>query len=157
MADQGQRTEKPTKRRLDKARTEGRFPASREFIGAIQFLTFLWLLTSWSGQFAIRSRDFARILLVQAFHQELHSETVIRIYREALFTIFVPLLLAGVCLTAISLGAQLGITQLGFAVEKLVPDFTRLNPLQKLRDFPQQGFSALTQALLLLPVFGFAI
>src|SRR5205085_4225812 len=33
----------------------------------------------------------------------------------------------------------------------------RLNPLQKLRDFPQQGFSALTQALLLMPIFGFAI
>ena len=157
MSDQGQRTEKPTKRRLDKARTEGRFPASREFIGAIQFLTFLWLMTSWSGQFAIRSRNFAHTLLLQAFHQELLTEAVTRIYREALFSIFVPLLLAGACVTTISLCTQFGITQMGFAVQKLVPDFARLNPLQKLRDFPQQGFSALTQALLLLPVFGFAI
>jgi len=29
MADLGQRTEKPTKRKLDKARREGQFPASR--------------------------------------------------------------------------------------------------------------------------------
>ena len=157
MADQGQRSEKPTKRRLDKARTEGRFLVSRELIGAVQFLTFLWLLTNWSGRFLTRGQELARILLVQAFHQEVHREAVIRIYREALFSIFVPLLLAGSCLTVISLAAQLGTTQLGFAVEKLVPDFSRLNPLQKLRDFPQQGFSALTQALLLLPIFGFAI
>src|SRR5437588_371932 len=88
MQDQGQRSEKPTKRRLDKARTEGRFPVSREFI---------------------------------------------------------------------SMGAQLGTTQLGFAVQKLTPEFGRLNPFQKLRDLPQQGFSALSQALLLIPIFGFAI
>src|SRR5438105_4038360 len=157
MQDQGQRSEKPTKRRLDKARTEGRFPVSREFIGAVQFMAFLWLMTAWSGQFLAHSREFARVLLIQAFHQELHRETVIRIYREALFTIFVPLMLAGACLTVISLGAQLGTTQLGFAVQKLTPEFGRLNPLQKLRDFPQQGFSALSQALLLIPIFGFAI
>ena len=32
MADQ--RTENPTQRRLDRARKEGNFPASREFVGA---------------------------------------------------------------------------------------------------------------------------
>ena len=42
-------------------------------------------------------------------------------------------------------------------MEKLTPDFSRLNPLQKLKDVPKQGFSAVTQALLLIPIFGFAV
>ncbi|MGI8742876.1 MAG: EscU/YscU/HrcU family type III secretion system export apparatus switch protein [Bryobacteraceae bacterium] len=157
MSDQGQRTEKPTKRRLDKARKEGRFAVSREFVAAVQFLVFVALLITWSGHFLKGSQEFARLLLVQAFHTELHRETVVRLYREALFSIFVPLLATGACLTAISLGAQLGTTQLGFALEKLTPDFTRLNPIQKLKDVPKQGFASLTQALLLIPVFGVAI
>ena len=157
MSEQGQKTEEPTKRRLDKARKEGRFPVSREFVAAVQFLGFVTLLTTFSGQFLHRSQNFARILVAQAFTQELHRETIVRFYREALFTIFVPLLLTGACLTVITLGAQLGTTQLGFAVEKLTPDFSRLNPLQKLKDVPKQGFSAVTQALLLIPIFGFAV
>ena len=157
MSEQGQKTEQPTKRRQDKARKEGRFPVSREFVAAVQFLGFVTLLTSLSGQFLHHSQNFARLLLAQAFTLELNKENVVRVYREALLTIFVPLLLTGTCLTVLTLGAQLGTTQLGFAVEKLTPDFTRLNPLQKLKDVPKQGFSAVTQALLLIPIFGFAV
>jgi len=40
MADKSERTEAPTQRRLQKAREEGQFPAAREFVGALQFLTF---------------------------------------------------------------------------------------------------------------------
>ena len=46
MPDQGQRTEKATKRKLDKARREGQFPSSREFLAALQFLTFAILLSA---------------------------------------------------------------------------------------------------------------
>ena len=45
MADQDQRTEKPTKRKLEKSRREGQFPASRELLAALQFLTFVALLS----------------------------------------------------------------------------------------------------------------
>ena len=48
-----QATEQPTQRRLDKAREEGRFPVSREMVGAAQFLTFAMLLAgagaAWCG------------------------------------------------------------------------------------------------------------
>ena len=53
MADHGQRTEKPTKRKLEKARREGQFPASRELLAALQFLTFVALL----GAFGDASLD----------------------------------------------------------------------------------------------------
>lgn len=51
MPDQGQRTEKPTKRKLDKARKEGQFPSSREFLAALQFLTFAALLSAGGAGF----------------------------------------------------------------------------------------------------------
>jgi flagellar biosynthesis protein FlhB len=37
-AEGGQRTEQPTQRRLIRARKEGDFPSSREFLASIQFL-----------------------------------------------------------------------------------------------------------------------
>lgn len=47
---------------------------------------------------------------------------------------------------------QLLTTQFGFAVEKLAPDFNRLNPLSKLKQLPSQNFSAFLRALIALPV-----
>jgi flagellar biosynthetic protein FlhB len=155
--DQGQRTEKPSKRRVEKARREGQFAVSREFVAAIQFTGFVWLLGTWSGWFLRRSRDFMRFVLLHAFDFQVDRNSVVWIYKQALLTMLVPLLLAGACLMCVTLTAQLGTTQFGISPQKLLPDFNRFNLLQKLRDIPQQGMSALTQTLLLLPIFGYAV
>ena len=47
MADQ--KTEKPTQRRLNKAREEGNFPTARTFVGALQFVAFVALLSEGLG------------------------------------------------------------------------------------------------------------
>jgi flagellar biosynthesis protein FlhB len=53
MPDKGQQTEKPTKRKLEKARREGQFPSSREFLAALQFFTFTVLLRArWATTFS---------------------------------------------------------------------------------------------------------
>lgn len=157
MSDQGQKTEKPTKRRLDKAREEGRFPFSREFAGAIQFLGFVWIFSIFSGWLLSTLREFTHAVFAEAFHLQMNRSGVVRLYREALFGIFGPLLLAGVCLTFIMFATQMGATQMGFALQKLTPEFSRLNPAARLKDLPQQGMLAVTQAVLLLPIFGFAV
>ena len=43
MAD-SQKTEQPTQRRLQKAREQGNFASSRQFISGVQFLAFVTLL-----------------------------------------------------------------------------------------------------------------
>ncbi len=43
MADP-QRTEQPTPRRLEKARKDGQFPVSKEFVSGFVFLAFVWLI-----------------------------------------------------------------------------------------------------------------
>lgn len=155
--DQGQRTEKPTKRRVEKSRKEGQFAVSREFVAAIQFTGFVWLLAAWSGWFLERGREFMHLVLLNAFHVQVDRAAVSRMYRQALITMLLPLLVAGGGLMLVTFAAQLGTTQLGVSPQKLLPDFTRFNLIQKLRDIPQQGLSALTQTLLLLPVFGYAV
>ncbi len=67
MAEKGQRTEKPTPKRVEKARREGNFPAAREMVGALQFLTFASMLAAWGSSWILTMRDTMRWLLERAF------------------------------------------------------------------------------------------
>ncbi len=157
MADQGQRTEKPTKRRLDKSRREGQFPASRELLAGLQFFTFVILLITGGGAFFERTRDMVRYLLVASFHIVVTPRAVVRMYRDLLGQVFTPLLWMGASLTAVALTVQLGSTRLGLSLHNLAPDPNRLNPLAKLRSVPRQNAAAFLQALLFLPLLALAV
>lgn len=157
MADHGQKTEKPTKRRLDKARREGQFPASREFLAALQFLTFVVLLAAGASSFLNRAREMARYFLGAAFHLQLTSHSLTGLYVRSVGNVFQPLLWMGTCLTGVALAAQLGSTRLGISFQKLAPDPKRLNPLEKIKKVPQQNVASFLQALLFLPLMGLAV
>ena len=157
MPDQGQRTEKPTKRKLDKARREGQFPASRELLAAVQFLAFVVLLGVGGASFLLRARETARYFLEAAFRLQLTTHNVVNIYGAALSHIFLPLLWMGCCLMAISLAGQLASTRLGFAPQKLAPDPKRLNPLQKIKNLPSQNGASFVQALFFVPLMALAV
>src|SRR5579863_1226287 len=121
MADQGQKTEKPSKRKLQKSRREGQFPASRELVAAVQFLTFVILLVAGSGVLLERMRAMVRYLLAAAFHLSVTPRAIVHIYGELLAQVFKPLLWMGATLVAAALAAQLGSTQLGLAPHNLLP------------------------------------
>ncbi len=157
MADQGQRTEKPTKRKVEKSRREGQIPASRELLAALQFFTFVALLDAGGGAFFERARDMVRYFLAAAFQLSVTPRAVLRIYRELLGFLFTPLLWMGGCLTAVALAAQLSSTRLGLSLQNLAPDPKRLNPLEKLRNIPRQNMASFLQALLFLPLLALAV
>jgi flagellar biosynthetic protein FlhB len=157
MPDQGQRTEKPTKRKLDKARKEGQFPSSREFLAALQFLTFAALLSGAGAQVLDRAREMARYFLVEAFHLQLTPRSLPAIYRESVGHVFRPLLLMGICLSGVIFAGQMASTRLGVSFAKLAPDPKRLSPLQKIRNLPSQNAAAFFQALLFLPLLAMAV
>jgi len=156
MADEG-RSEKPTKRRLEKARREGQFPASREFLAGLQFLTFVILAGVGGAHFLERASEMARYFLAAAFRIHLTPHEVVSIYRAALGHIFVPLLWMGLGLTCVSLAGQLGSTRWGLSFQKLAPDLKRLSPLQKIKNLPPQNMASFLQALAFLPLIGFAV
>ena len=152
-----QRNEKPTKRRLDKARKEGQFPSSREFLAGLQFMTFVILVGVGGAHFFERTCDMAHYFLAAAFRLQLTPHEVVSIYRTAIGHVFMPLLWMGVCLTCVSLAGQLGSTRLGFAFEKLAPDLKRLSLLQKIKNLPPQNVASFFQALVFLPLIAFAV
>ena len=157
MPDQDQRTEKPTKRKLQKSRREGQFPASRELVAAAQFLAFVLMLIAAGGIFLARLRVMVRYLLPAAFELVVTPRAVVRIYGQLLTLVFEPLLWMGLALAGAALAVQLAGSRLGFALHNLAPDPKRLNPLEKLRNVPRQNAAMFLEALLFLPLLALAV
>jgi len=146
-------TEKPTPRRLLKAREEGRFAVSREFVAAVQFTAFVAVLAFLGPSSFSGLQRLMRQLFNEAFHGDL---TIARLHAQLvqLALANLPTLgLAAVLLLSVTLGTQLITTQFGLAAAHLSPDFGRLNPVKRLRSLPRQNFPAFFEAVLLLPVF----
>ena len=148
----GQRTEKPTKRRLEKARREGNFPSSREFLSSIQFLGFVTIAVLFAGTFVVRTAHVMRALLAVAFSTEVTKTSLVALVRDIVVPLFEPLILAGAALLLLVLFVQLATTQMGISVSKLVPDFRRFNLLNKISNLPAQNLPPFLQALALLPI-----
>lgn len=157
MADQGQKTEEPTERRIRKSREEGNFPASKEFVSAVQFMACVGLMAAYAAESLMRLREVIRFLLGLAFQREVDAGGVFYLYQEFLLPAAVPLLLAGALVMAITLGVQLGTTRMGLSLKKLTPDLKRLSPLKKIKNMPRQNIPQFLQALVMLPLFGAAI
>jgi flagellar biosynthetic protein FlhB len=150
----GERTEKPTQRRLDRARKEGNFPTSREFVNAAHFATVVALVSMFSADFFARLLILTRRLITFAFTGSLSAQQVVALARNLIAPDFLPLIFGGLALTVVVIAVQLGTTGLGISGEKLAPDLKRLNPLTKLTGLPGQNFPIFVQALLLLPLVG---
>jgi len=157
MADKGQKTEQPTPKRLEKARKEGNFPSAKELVAAMQFLAFAGMLAAWSGGWLAQMRQTMRWLLGRAFLIGGSDADLVRLSADVALRVFLPLGAAGGALVVVTLGVQLAATKMGVSLQKASPDFKRLNPLSKLRELPRQNLPSLVQAMVLLPVFGYAV
>jgi flagellar biosynthetic protein FlhB len=157
MPDKSQQTEKPTPRRIEQARREGRFAVSREAVGAIQFAAFAALLGWFGADYCSRMMESARYLFRAAFTAEITAAELMRLVRLLLYRDFLPLATAGAALLAVSLGAQLATTRLGLSAKGLTPNVKRLNFLSRLRELPRQNIPSLVQAVVLLPLVAAAV
>ena len=155
MSDQ--KTEQPTQRRLNKAREEGRFPVSREFVASIQFLVLLWMLTAFGRQWFDNLRESTRLMLRTAYRPELTPESVVRDVWMLVLTDLSDPAIVGAALLAVTVAMQLFSTGLGVSLKKLSPSVARLNPLAKLKELPRQNAPVLLQSVILLPLFGWAV
>lgn len=157
MADKDQRTEKPSQQKLNKARREGRFPVSRDFVFAIQFGVFVLLATSLAGSWLTGLEAVVRQLLAGAFHREINPARLVWLLRDGLL----PAILGGAAAASLAWGGmlagQLATTGFGFSGARLAPDLSRLNPIQKISGLPRQNRQAFLQAILMLPLFAWAL
>ena len=152
----GQRTEQPTVKRLDKARKEGQFPTARQFVSAMQFLAFVAVLEAWGGQWFAELRRLVRQALAAAFSGSPEAP-VLEIARYLVADVLRLLAPAAGVLLATTLGVQLAVSQFGVSLKKLAPDLKRLNPLSRLRELPKQNLPALLRAAVMLPLFALAV
>jgi flagellar biosynthetic protein FlhB len=157
MADSGQRTEKPTEQRLRKARQEGQFPASKEFVSSVQFLSFVALAVSFGSVWFLQMQHLTRTLLRKAFSTELTPHEWVALVRGWVVPIFTPLLWGGAVLVVAVVMAQLATTGLGVSLSKLAPDVKRLDFLSRIKNLPGQNGPPFLQALALLPLIGLVV
>jgi flagellar biosynthetic protein FlhB len=154
MADQSGKSEKATQQRLQKARREGRFATSKDFVGALQFVTFVFLLTGATGNWVAVTKRLIRVLMEQALHQELGLKELVGMAHLLMDQLIAPFLVRGFILTGVSLAVHLAITRFGFSFKRLTPDPQRFNSIKRIREMPRQGLWAVMQALVMLGVFG---
>ncbi|SPE39826.1 Type III secretion exporter [Candidatus Sulfopaludibacter sp. SbA3] len=157
MPDHSSKTEQATPKRLEKAREEGQFPAAREMVSALQFMVFLGLLSAGGAKWFTGFRAVMRALLSRAFSGEVSVQDLTHIAWQLFGQAFLPLVLGGLAIAAATLLIRLITTRFGLSLKKLAPDPARLNPLSKLRELPRQNLPSLLQALVLLPVFLWAV
>ena len=157
MSESGQRTEKPTQQRLDRARREGQFPASKEFVSAVQFLGVLTLIVSFGGVWFVRVLSITRQLLARAFSTDLTAQSLVFLVHEFFLPILTPLLLGGASLVLMVVFAQLLSTRFGLSPSKLVPDIKRLDFFSKFKNLPGQNLPPFFQAAALVPLIGLVV
>src|SRR5580658_4820756 len=153
MAQGDQKSEKPTQRRLLKAREEGNFASARVFVSSIHFLAFVCLLHAWGPDWAAGlKRGFVSVM-----EHALDPMDVVYMGFALLRQTLVPIGMMGGLLILLTIAIQLVVTRFGISFSKLTPDFKRLDPISKLKQLPKQNFPALRQAMIMLPVFGIAV
>jgi flagellar biosynthetic protein FlhB len=152
MADTGQQTEKATPRRLSKARSQGNFPAAREFVSAVQFFAFVAFGAAWFPGWVQSVQSALRMGLHQAFAGPLTPTDLFAIFGRLSFVVLRPLAVLGTILLAITILFQLASTNMGFSLVRLVPKFERLNPVAKLKDLPGRNLGSFVQAVVMIPV-----
>ncbi|MCL4784570.1 MAG: flagellar type III secretion system protein FlhB [Bryobacterales bacterium] len=153
MSDRSQKTEKPTQRRIDKAREEGQFAVSREFLGSLQFVAFLALIVTQTPAAVHALVDVLRYFVAEAFSDRLSVEQLhnIAIYLAMRFGGSMAAAVLGIVLLTLLL--QLLQTRFGLSAKRLHLDPKRLDPFRKAQQMFSQNGPEFLKALFLLPLF----
>lgn len=146
------RSEKPTQRRLQKAREKGDFPAAREFVAATQFCAAVTLGGMWFPEWFADVENVFRLGLRQSFSRDLTPGDLLTIFNRLSAATLRPLAMLGVVLLAITILIQLFTTNFGLSVARLAPNFNRLNPVSRLKEIPFNNAANFLQSVVMIPV-----
>jgi flagellar biosynthetic protein FlhB len=152
MADSSQKTEGASPRRLQKARTDGDFPAAREFVSAVQFFSFVLLAAAYFPNWLQSVEAAFRMGLRQAFSVSLTPNDLIAMFLRLSTAVLRPLAMLGLGLLAITVFFQMAATNMGISLARLAPRFDRLNAFRKLKDMPGNNTAHFFQAVVMIPV-----
>ena len=153
----GQGTEKPTPKRRERARKEGRFAVSKELLQASQFLALTALLGWWAPTWIARWVRMTKSCFQLSFDVHSSIKDLLLLSTRQILPELGLTLLAGSTLTLTALSTQMAMTSLGLAPSRLKLDVSRLNPASRLSGLLPQNLMELAKALVLLPVFVYIV
>lgn len=141
-----------------KAREQGNFLSSQQFISGAQFLAFVSILHIFGDQWFVALSMLMRAMLQRAFSpSEFSLYDWVFLLRELAFYGGGPILMAVAALALVTLVLQLGMSRMGFSLHKLTPDLKRLSPVSKLKQLGRNNLPSLVQAIILLPVSAYVV
>ena len=120
-------------------------------------MVFVVILRSFGDKWLASLRLVMSSTLKHAFGPEFTLNDWLMLLRDLSFRVGLPILAAGGALALLTLSLQLGLTQMGFSFQKLMPDFKRLSPAGKLKQITRNNFPSFMQALILLPVSAYVV
>ncbi len=154
MTHSGEKTEKATPRRLLKARKEGQFAASRDFVSGLQFTVFVMLIAQSGPHLLASLREVTRGLFVEAFRGDLSEATLIGILHEAIARGLTPLVYVSGILVLTGCAFQISSTGFSFSLARIMPKPSHFDVFSKLKAAPQKGMMSAIQAVAVVLVFG---
>jgi len=157
MNPSGEKTEQATPRRLMKARKEGQFASSHDFVSGLQFTVFVILIAQTGASLLATFKGVTRGLLIEAFRADLSSANLIGILHQALSLGLSPLLYSSGILLVTALAFQLSSNGFNFSLARLIPKASNFDPWKKLQSLPGKGLASSIQAVALVAVFGATI
>ena len=157
MNPSGEKTEQATPRRLIKARKEGQFAASHDFVSGLQFTVFVILIAQTGPSLLATLKEVTRGLFVEAFRGDLGPATMIAIVHEALSRGLSPMLYASGIMLATALVFQLSSTGFSFSLSRMTPKPSNFDVFSKLQSLPSKGLASSLQAVALVAVFAATI
>jgi flagellar biosynthetic protein FlhB len=157
MNPSGEKTEQATPRRLIKARKEGQFAASHDFVSGLQFTVFVILIAQTGPSLLGTLKEVTRGLFVEAFRGDLGPATLIAIVHEALSRGLSPMLYASGIMLATALVFQLSSTGFSFSLSRMTPKPSNFSVISKLQSLPSKGLASSLQAVALIAVFAATI
>jgi flagellar biosynthesis protein FlhB len=157
MQQTGEKTEKATQHRLVKARREGKFASSKDFVSGLQFTVFVILLVESGQQLIGNLKQATRTLFSQAFRPDLSPAALTAVLHQSFAQTMYPLAATSGVLVLTGLAFQLTSTGFGMSLQGLTPKTSNFNPISKLKSAPQKGFASAIQAVALLLMFAFTL
>ncbi len=157
MNPSGEKTEQATPRRLLKARREGQFASSHDFVSGLQFTVFVILVAQTGPAMLLSLKEVTRGVFLQAFRGDLNPATLIGIWHEALSRALTPLAYSSGILLLTAVLFQLASTGFSFSLTRMTPKASNFNVISKLQSLPQKGLMSSLQAVALVAVFAATI
>lgn len=124
---------------------------------AVEFIAALVLLSKLLPQWTDHLRSVTTTFLQLGMTHEMTDVQWLKLFHDLATETLLPILYFGGALLMMTAAAHLGMTQMGFSMQKVMPQFKRLNPMSRLRELPGQNIKSVTEAALLIAVLAMAI